>query len=177
MGALNDGALAAGGTVEGVIHKMWMPKGGKKDELQGGLTSLLIADGPTLAQRKKMLCDTSDCFVVLPGGPGTYDEMWEVISERQLELPQGKCPRPVVLVNIDGYWDPSLAQLQRCFDDGMLYKRPEEVVRSESSAEAALDWVVAEVTRLRGEWDTRVAATKDDFSSGVGDESREVNKL
>ena len=231
MGALNEGALAAGGTVEGVIHKMCeskiyifsvfvcsflslrartythsflchlkpnktslpppsshpachppvcpsvigysgMPEGGKKDELQGGLTSLLVADGPTLAQRKKMLCETADCFVILPGGPGTYDEMWEVISERQLELPSGKCPRPVVLVNVDGYWDPSLAQLQRCYDDGMLYKRPEEVVRAESTGEGALEWVVGEVARLRAEWDAKKSAEGAEGVSGIGDESR-----
>ena len=93
MGALNDGALAAGGTVEGVIHKMWMPKGGKKDELQGGLTSLLIGTSDACTA-KENAGDTPDCFVAFPG-PGTKDEM-EVISERQLEL-SGKCPRPVVL--------------------------------------------------------------------------------
>ena len=145
---------------------------GKKDELQGGLTSLLVAEGPTLAQRKKMLCETADCFVILPGGPGTYDEMWEVISERQLELPKGKCPRPVVLVNVDGYWDPSLAQLQRCYDDGMLYKRPEEVVRAEPTGELALEWVVGEVSRLRADWEARNATGVTEMAGGIGDESR-----
>ena len=78
-------------------------------------------------------------------------------------------------VNIDGT-DPSLAQLQRCFDDGMLYKCPRRWFARVIGG-GCTHWVVAEVTRLRGEWDTRVAATKDDFSSGVGDESREVIKL
>ena len=173
MGALNEGCLAGGGRVEGVIHRMWLPSGGK-DELQHGLTELKVASGPTLAERKKLLCEDADCFIILPGGPGTYDEMWEVISERQLSLPKGKVPRPVVLVNIDGYWDASMAQLQRCHDDGMLYKRPDEVVRVETSGEAALDFVEAEVARLRAASGGREAA------GGVAlqtDEARQKSKL
>ena len=175
MGALNEGALGAGGTVEGVIHRMWMPAGAdgeNRDELQGGLTSLLVADGPTLAERKKLLCDNADCFVILPGGPGTYDEMWEVISERQLALPQGKCPRPVVLVNVEGYWDFSLAQLQRCYDDGMLYKRPDEVVHAELTGEAALNWIETEVRRLRAVWNTENKHETAKEVVGISDETR-----
>ena len=69
MGALNRGALDARGRVEGVIHAMWCP-GGKTDELQGGMDALHVADGPTLAERKRLLCANADCYIILPGGPG-----------------------------------------------------------------------------------------------------------
>lgn len=162
--------------MEGVIHKMWMPEDGGKDELQGGLSTLVVAEGPTLAQRKKFLCENADCFIILPGGPGTYDEMWEVISERQLALPKGKVPRPVVLVNVEGYWNPSLAQLQRCYNDGMLYKQPGEVVHSEATSAEALAWIVADVHRLRAEYSQLKAGVNPEQSSdGISDESRNTS--
>ena len=157
MGACNKGSLSVeGAVVEGVIHKMWMPEG-DKDELQTGMTTLHVADGPTLTQRKEMLCAGSDGFVVLPGGPGTFDELWEVISEFQLGLPKGKCPRPVCLVNVEGYYDPTVMQLQRCFDDGMLYKEVTDVVHCEPTAEKALAYIVAAI----GDHRTRFAAAAD----------------
>jgi uncharacterized protein (TIGR00730 family) len=149
MGACNAGSMSVEGSiVEGVIHQMWMPDG-TKDELQAGMTTLRVADGDTLTERKKMLCEASDCFLILPGGPGTYDELWEVISEYQLGLPKGKCPRPVCLVNVDGYWDPTLMQLQRCFDDGMLYKEVADVVHDEPDAASALKYIVEKVRETR----------------------------
>lgn len=154
---------------------MWMPDDGGKDELQGGLSTLLVAEGPTLAQRKKLLCENADCFIILPGGPGTYDEMWEVISERQLALPKGKVPRPVVLVNVEGYWNPSLAQLQRCYDEGMLYKKPNEVIHSEATSEEALAWIVADVHRLRAEFSQlKPDASTEKSSDKISHESRNI---
>lgn len=165
MGACNAGSLAVeGAVVEGVIHQMWMPNG-DKDEMQQGMTVLHVAAGPTLTERKKMLCNTADAFVVLPGGPGTYDELWEVISEYQLGLPKGKCPRPVCLVNVDGYYDPTLMQLQRCFDDGMLYREVADVVHSEPTSAQAYAYIVAEIDRQR----TAFAAAAGSGSSLVTD--------
>lgn len=153
MGACNAGSLGVkDAIVEGVIHKMWMPDG-DKDEMQTGMTTLHVADGPTLTERKKMLCEYSDCFLVLPGGPGTYDELWEVISEFQLGLPKGRCPRPVCLVNVDGYYDPTIMQLQRCFDDGMLYKEVKDVVHHEHDAESALLYIVETVKKIKEEFE------------------------
>jgi len=149
MGACNRGSMSVNGAVvEGVIHKMWMPEG-QKDELQKGMTSLHVADGPTLTERKRLLCEQSDGFLVLPGGPGTYDELWEVISEYQLGLPKAKCPRPICLVNVDGYYDPTIMQLQRCYDDGMLYKEVEEVVHCEPDAASALNYIVQKIDQCR----------------------------
>jgi len=116
------------------------------------------ADGPTLTERKRLLCEESDCFLVLPGGPGTYDELWEVISEFQLGLPKGKIPRPVCLVNVEGFYDPTLMQLQRCFDDGMLYKQVADVVHSEPDAASALKYIVGVVQQTRIEFADKVKA-------------------
>jgi predicted Rossmann-fold nucleotide-binding protein len=156
-GACNAGSLSVNGVIEGVIHKMWMPEG-DKDEMQHGMTVLHVADGPTLAERKKLLCEHSDAFIVLPGGPGTYDELWEVISEFQLGLPKGKCPRPVCLVNVDGYYDPTIMQLQRCYDDGMLYKEVSEVIHHEPDAASALSYIVNAVSLMRETFEKKTVA-------------------
>ena len=114
MGALNTGALSAGGRVEGVIHKMWMT-GAPEDDQQTDLSSLLVADGPTLAERKDMLCRPSDAFIVLPGGAGTLDEAWEMVAEQQLRLPRGSVARPVCFLNIQGYYDGTIEQVRDFF--------------------------------------------------------------
>lgn len=164
MGALNKGGLDAGGRVEGVIHAMWCP-GGKTDELQGGMDALHVADGPTLAERKRLLCADADCYIILPGGPGTLDEGWEVICERQIGLPTGCVPRPVVAVNVDGYWDATYAQLERAARDQILYKPPREVLVLEDTVDAALAYVEAEVARLRAE--AGVVAADGDAADGA----------
>ena len=164
MGALNVGCLGGGGRVEGVIHAMWMPGSGK-DELQHGLSSLVVADGPTLAQRKDLLCRPSDAFIVLPGGAGTLDEAFEMVSEQQLGLPKGAVARPVCFLNIDGYYDGTVAQLQRARDDGILYVAPDDVAHMESSARGALAWVVAAALAARAEHGARGVATDEHRAS------------
>lgn len=96
MGITADAALAAGGEVVGIIP----------DHIQvrevdhGGLTELHVVD--SMHTRKRMMVEKSDAFVVMPGGLGTLDEAFEIITWRQLGLHD----KPVVIANIDGYWDP-----------------------------------------------------------------------
>lgn len=99
MGIVADGALAAGGLVTGII-----PYHLKRREVgHDGVTELLTVD--SMHTRKRLMADQADAFVVLPGGFGTMDETFEVLTWKQLDLHD----LPIVLVNINGYWDKFLA--------------------------------------------------------------------
>jgi uncharacterized protein (TIGR00730 family) len=68
--------------------------------------------------RKRMMFDLSDAFVILPGGPGTLDEAFEIITWRQLKLHD----KPVVIVNVDGYWDKLVGLFDHVIESG--FARP-----------------------------------------------------
>jgi len=113
MGALADGALAAGGRVIGVIPEHLM----RPEVAHQGLTELLVVD--SMHTRKRIMASRSDAFVVLPGGYGTFEEMFEMVTWRQLELHA----KPVGLVNVEGYFDHLLAFLQHAA--GQQFIRPQ----------------------------------------------------
>lgn len=99
MGAVADSALAAGGKVIGII-----PEALEHAEVaHRGCTELHVVPG--MHERKKMFTDLSDGFIVLPGGVGTMDELWEAISWSQLCYHSD----PVGLLNIAGYYDELIA--------------------------------------------------------------------
>jgi uncharacterized protein (TIGR00730 family) len=101
MGELADAALALGGRVIGVI-----PAGlFAREAGHTGLTEL--REVTSMHERKKLMYDLSDAFVALPGGLGTLEELAEVATWSQLGLHS----KPVVLLNVGGFWDPLLAQL------------------------------------------------------------------
>ena len=95
MGALADGALAAGGQVIGVIPTALVGR----ELAHRGLTELHVVE--TMHQRKQAFTDLSDGFITLPGGVGTMDELWEAVSWAQL----GYHANPVGLLNAFGYYD------------------------------------------------------------------------
>ncbi len=98
MGVLADAALSAGGEVIGVI-----PEHLKAREVgHGAVTRLEVVE--SMHSRKARMCALADAFCVLPGGLGTLDETFEIITWKQLGLHD----KPVVLVNLDGYWTPLL---------------------------------------------------------------------
>jgi uncharacterized protein (TIGR00730 family) len=101
MGVAADAALAAGGRVIGVIpHHLVAREVG-----HGGLTELRTVD--SMHERKQMMADLADAFVLLPGGLGSLEEFFEVWTWGQLGL-HGK---PYGLLNVEGYFDPLLAFL------------------------------------------------------------------
>jgi uncharacterized protein (TIGR00730 family) len=96
MGLTADAALAAGASVTGVIPKFL------EDYEVGhqGLNELIITDN--MHDRKRIMYEKADAFVILPGGLGTMDETFEVVTWTQLGLSK----KPVVLANVNGFWDP-----------------------------------------------------------------------
>jgi uncharacterized protein (TIGR00730 family) len=99
MGLVADGALSAGGKVLGVITDFL-----NNIELEHeGLTELVVA--PSMHVRKKTMLDHSDAIVILPGGIGTLDEFFEVLTWRQIAIHD----KPIVIVNYEGFWDTLIA--------------------------------------------------------------------
>ena len=99
MGAVARGALAAGGMVTGII-----PTFLKARELELKEASEMIVV-PDMHTRKKMMFDLSDAFVALPGGIGTLEELAEQMTWAQI----GQHRKPIVIANIQGFWNPLLA--------------------------------------------------------------------
>jgi uncharacterized protein (TIGR00730 family) len=96
MGIAADAALAVGGQVIGVI-----PAALRDRELaHQGVSELVVVD--TMHDRKRVMAERADAFAVLPGGIGTLDEMFEMLTWRQLGLHD----KPIFLIDVAGYWQP-----------------------------------------------------------------------
>jgi uncharacterized protein (TIGR00730 family) len=113
MGECADAVMKNGGQVIGVI-----PEHLQTSEVgHSGITELKVVD--SMHTRKKLMFDLSDAFAVLPGGYGTLDELFEIITWRMLKLHD----KPVVILNIDGYWDAFQALIDQVIQKG--FARPE----------------------------------------------------
>lgn len=108
MGAVADAAMAAGGEVVGLIPARLL----EREVGHRAITELIVARD--MFDRKDQMIARADGFVVLPGGLGTLDEMLEVVTLRQL----GYHGKPIVLVNLAGYWDPLIALVDRVVEYG-----------------------------------------------------------
>jgi uncharacterized protein (TIGR00730 family) len=133
MGALADGALAAGGEVIGVI-----PEGMVRAEVANlACTELRVVE--TMHQRKQAFTDLADGFLTLPGGVGTMDELWEAVSWAQL----GYHAKPVGLLNAFGFYDGLIAFLHHMVAVGFVRPAHEGIVIAESDLGVLLDRMAA----------------------------------
>ena len=108
MGAVARAAEAAGGASLGVVPEHLIGRErGRRDR-----AGVVVTE--TMHERKKVMFMNADAIVTLPGGPGTLDELFEVLSWRQL----GLHAKPVLLLNVAGYWDPLLALLENVVAKG-----------------------------------------------------------
>ena len=113
MGLLADAVLVAGGEVTGII-----PSRLRDAELaHHGVTELVVVD--SMHERKRLMAEKADAFAILPGGVGTLDEMFEILSWKQLELHN----KPIFLVDTGGYWRPLRVLLDHIVAQG--FARPE----------------------------------------------------
>ena len=110
MGAVADAALAAGGSVIGVIPQALMDR----EVGHPGLTELHVVQ--TMHERKQMMAERADAFVALPGGIGTLEEIYEVWSWQQL----GYHDKPVALLNVAGYYDALLEFMRVSHERGFV---------------------------------------------------------
>ncbi|KAB2890323.1 MAG: TIGR00730 family Rossman fold protein [Desulfobulbaceae bacterium] len=133
MNRLAECALAAGGEVVGVTVQVLKDK----EEFHRGLTRLHVV--PTMHQRKTMMIDLADGFVALPGGIGTWDEFFEVITLRQL----GFHAKPCGLLDVNGFYQPLLQMLDKAEKEGLMKRSARKAIVVSSDPAEMLDLLIA----------------------------------
>lgn len=111
MGIVADAAMKAGGEVIGVIPHFME----KAEEAHRGVTELILVD--SMHERKMRMHELSQAVIALPGGFGTLDELFELLTWRQLKLHH----QPLGVLNVNGFFDPLLAQQDRMEREGFLH--------------------------------------------------------
>ena len=129
MGATSNAALAAGGTVTGIIPRFMVEQGWHHQ----GLTRLVETE--TIHERKQLMADLSDGVIALPGGCGTLEELLEIITWKQL----GLYLKPIVILNIDGYYNPLIEMLQNAISGNFMRKEHEAIWQVATTAQEAVE--------------------------------------
>jgi len=142
MGALADSALAAGGTVIGVIPTRLV----EHEIAHAGLTKLHIVE--TMHERKALMAELSDAVIALPGGTGTLDELFELFTWKQLGLHR----KPIALLDVDGYWQPLLAFLEHAVNERFVRAEHVAMLVVERSPAVLLDRLAADTHRAVDKW-------------------------
>ncbi|MGZ3788975.1 MAG: LOG family protein [Bacteriovorax sp.] len=124
MGAIADSVLSHGGVVIGVIPKTLVDY----EIAHKGLTELHVVEG--MHERKKMMYDLSDAFLSLPGGMGTLDEMFEILTWSQLKIHS----KPCFLYNFQGFFDSLLSYLGHAHKEGFI--KPQHLAMLEEIPDA-----------------------------------------
>jgi uncharacterized protein (TIGR00730 family) len=125
MGVLADAALSAGGEVIGVIPASVFAA----EVAHRGLTRLEVVG--SMHERKALMAELADCFVALPGGLGTLDELVEILTWRQL----GLHAKPVALLNVNGFWDRLIRLVDALAADGFVPESSRGLLRAEDPQE------------------------------------------
>jgi uncharacterized protein (TIGR00730 family) len=126
MGAVADATIQAGGYVVGVIPHVLVDK----EVAHDGLAELHITE--TMHTRKALMADRADAFIILPGGFGTFEEMFEVLAWQTLKIHS----KPVVVLNTAGFYDQLLAFLDHCDAEGMLRSNRNILLEAKTVSEA-----------------------------------------
>ena len=129
MGDVAKAALEGGSTIQGI-----MPAFLQALEPEVSPQEKLIVT-PHMQERKNLMLEMSDAFIVLPGGLGTFDEFFEVVTEAQL----GVHDKPIIVVNVGGYYDPLDAMLHATIKAGFAKEKVLKLYYLADGAEAALE--------------------------------------
>jgi uncharacterized protein (TIGR00730 family) len=129
MGAIADTVLAGGGEVIGVMPRALFPQ----EVGHQGVTKLY--EVASMHERKALMADLADGFVALPGGSGTYDELFEILTWAQIGIHQ----KPIGLLNVSGYFDPLLALLRHTLTEGFISSQHVELLLQAETATDLLD--------------------------------------
>jgi len=129
MGILANACLNAGGRVIGVIPQALADK----EIAHTGLTELRVVN--SMHERKSVMAELSDAFVSLPGGFGTWEEFFEVLTWSQLGIQRKAC----AVLNVDGYYDPLLAMADRAVSEGFVSNVHRDMLLSDTDPERLLD--------------------------------------
>lgn len=129
MRAVSDGALETGGKVTGVIPRFMVEQGWHHQ----GLSELIITE--TMHERKQQMADLSNGVIALPGGCGTLEELLEVITWKQL----GLYLYPIVILNINGYFDFLINQLERAVDEHFMRPQHKDIWQVATTPEETIE--------------------------------------
>ena len=132
MGSVADAALAAGGKVIGIIPQLLV----EWEVAHRSLTDLIVSDD--MHQRKAKIYSLCDAVIVLPGGFGTLDELFEVLTWNQLTIHD----KSILILNTDGFYDALLQHLDRLKKEGFLYEGAYEKLHILPNPESIEKWLI-----------------------------------
>jgi uncharacterized protein (TIGR00730 family) len=145
MGVVADAVLAAGGDVVGVIPHALMAR----EIGHAGLTTMHVVD--SMHERKALMADAAGAFIALPGGVGTFEELFEAITWTQL----GLHAKPCGLLNVDGFYDDLLRFLDHAWVEGFIKPETRAIVKASADARELLDLLDGAVMPAVPRWITR----------------------
>jgi uncharacterized protein (TIGR00730 family) len=141
MGIVSNAALAAGGRVVGVIPESLMTL----EVGHAGLSELHVVK--SMHERKQMMAERSDAFIAMPGGIGTFEELFEVWTWRHLGYHQ----RPMGLLDVEGYWAPMMAFLTHAVAEGFMRSDQMAMLNVDDDAERLLAALLTDRSDLTGD--------------------------
>lgn len=131
MQASTDACLENGGKAIGVIPSFMI----EENWQHTGMTELIVV--PDMSTRKNKIAEISDAGIALPGGCGTFDELFELITNKQL----GLYLKPIVILNVDGYFDPMLEMMDRAMKENFMRLAHGDIWKVATTAEEAINLV------------------------------------
>ena len=147
MGVLADTVLAANGAVIGVMPEALVAK----EVAHAGVADLRVVS--SMHERKALMADLADGFVALPGGWGTWEEFFEILTWAQLGLHE----KPCGLLNVQGYFTPLLASVDHSIDEGFVKPEYRSMIAVAATADAVLDLLAAYQPPRVQKWIDRAA--------------------
>jgi hypothetical protein len=142
MGLVADGVLSLNGKVIGVLPKFLS----SKEIAHSGLTELIKVE--TMHQRKTTMNDLCDGVIALPGGFGTLEELFEMLTWAQLGLHQ----KPIALLNTNGFYDPLISMIQGMVDIGLLKPSNQQLLLIEDTCETLLTKMENYIPPIMEQW-------------------------
>ncbi len=129
MGAVADGAMAGGGKTTGIIPQSLVDR----ELAHVGLSELHVV--ASMHQRKALMAELADAFIAMPGGFGTLDELFEIITWAQL----GFHHKPIALLNVGGYFDPLLTFIKHMATEGFIKPNDQKALLVKNEVDTLLD--------------------------------------
>ncbi len=142
MGIVSDAALEAGGEVTGVIPKQLVDW----EVAHRGVTRLEVVG--SMHERKARMFDLSDAFVALPGGFGTLDEMFEMLTWRQL----GLGAKPCAFLDVDGFYEPLIQMIDRMVEQRFLHAEQRQDLWHGDDLDTLFDWMHDYIPAQADKW-------------------------
>lgn len=131
MGACARGAAREGGTIIGIVPTFM----DEFEIINTNCTEIIRTD--TMSQRKDIMEDRADAFIIAPGGIGTFDEFFQILTLVELNRKNA----PIAIYNIDGYYDDLITFMKKCTEKGFIRKRALTLFHVCSNAKETLDTI------------------------------------